>query len=153
MAGTNPEQPDRNGTFCRRTRREFLWQTGGGFTGLALGSMLAQDGFLANQAVAADGVTGFSPLAPKTPDFAPKAKRVIFLFMYGGPSHVDLFDYKPELFKYDGKTIDIDTKGRSGRRGARHEGVGVGENRDVVWGARVVDRVPLGQIHVGRMVG
>ena len=102
--------------FCGRTRREFLWQTGAGFTGLALGSMLAQDGFLAKQALAADGVTDFNPLAPKAPHFAPKAKSVIFLFMYGGPSHVDLFDYKPELFKYDGKTIDIDTKGRSGNR-------------------------------------
>ncbi|MCH2144113.1 MAG: DUF1501 domain-containing protein [Phycisphaerales bacterium] len=102
--------------FCGRTRREFLWQTGGGFTGLALGSMLAQDGFLASQSLAADGVTSFNPLQPKPPAFAPKAKRVIFLFMYGGPSHVDLFDYKPELFKYDGKTIEVDTKGRSGNR-------------------------------------
>ena len=103
-------------SFCGRTRREFLWQTGAGFTGLALGSMLAQDGFLANQAVAADGVTDFNPLQPKAPHFAPKAKSVIFLFMYGGPSHVDLFDYKPELFKHDGKTIEVDTKGRSGNR-------------------------------------
>ena len=103
-------------SFCGRTRREFLWQTGAGFTGVALGSMLAQDGFLANQACAADGITDFNPLAPQPPHFAPKAKSVIFLFMYGGPSHVDLFDYKPELFKHDGKTIDIDTKGRSGNR-------------------------------------
>ena len=54
MADPNqsPEKRPRD-TSCGRTRREFLWQTGGGFTGLALGSMLAQDGFLANQAVAA----------------------------------------------------------------------------------------------------
>ena len=117
MADPN-QSPDKRprDTSCGRTRREFLWQTGGGFTGLALGSMLAQDGFLANQAVAADGESAFNPLQPKAPDFAPKAKRVIFLFMYGGPSHVDLFDYKPELFKHDGKTIDVDTKGRSGQR-------------------------------------
>ena len=102
--------------FCGQTRREFLWQTGAGFTGTALGSMLAQDGFLAGQALAADGSTSFNPLAPKPPMFAPKAKNVIFLFMYGGPSHVDLFDHKPELFKHDGKTIEVDTKGRSGDR-------------------------------------
>jgi hypothetical protein len=112
-SGQNPRPQD---AFCRRTRREFLWQTGGGFTGLALGSMLAQDGFLASQAVAADGESSFNPLEPKAPAFAPRAKRVIFLFMYGGPSHVDLFDYKPELFKHDGKTIDVETKGRSGQR-------------------------------------
>ena len=116
MAGPNPEQPDRNGTFCRRTRREFLWQTGAGFTGVALGSMLAQDGFLARQAIAADGSTDFNPLKPVAPMFPAKAKSVIFLFMYGGPSHVDLFDYKPELYKHDGKTIEVDTKGRSGNR-------------------------------------
>ncbi|MEC7352101.1 MAG: DUF1501 domain-containing protein [Planctomycetota bacterium] len=114
---TDPQgQPTHQGSFCRRTRREFLWQTGAGFTGLALGSMLAQDGFLARQATAADGVTDFNPLHPKPPAFAPRAKSVIFHFMYGGPSHVDLFDYKPELFRHDGKTIEVDTKGRSGDR-------------------------------------
>lgn len=46
----------------------------------------------------ADGLlTNANPLAPRAPHFAPKAKSVIFLFMYGGPSHVDLFDPKPEL--------------------------------------------------------
>ena len=110
------EQLDPAGTFCRRTRREFLWQTGAGFTGVALGSLLAQDGFLGQQATAADGVSTYNPLAPNPPMFPAKAKSVIFLFMYGGPSHVDLFDYKPELFKHDGKTIEVETKGRSGNR-------------------------------------
>ena len=60
--------PRRN--FCGRTRREFLWQTGGGFTGVALASMLGNDGFLANQSVAADGISKFvNPLAPKDPHF------------------------------------------------------------------------------------
>ena len=113
-AHQDPNSP-RN-AFCGKTRREFLWQTGAGFTGTALGSMLAQDGFLSSQALAADGGTSFNPLAAKPPMFAPKAKSVIFLFMYGGPSHVDLFDHKPELFKHDGKTIEVDTKGRSGDR-------------------------------------
>lgn len=103
--------------FCGRTRREFLWETGGGFTGLALGGMLAQDGFLANQSVAADGKrTWVNPMMPKLPHFAAKAKAVIFLFMYGGPSHVDTFDYKPELYPLDGKTIEVKTFGRGGRK-------------------------------------
>ena len=55
-------------------------------------------------------------MAPKQPHFAPKAKAVIFLFMYGGPSQVDTFDYKPKLYPLDGKTIDIHTKGRGGTK-------------------------------------
>ncbi len=112
------------GTFCRRTRREFLWQAGGAFTSVALASLLTRDGFLSSQARAADGVTPFAnPLAPKPSHFAPKAKSVIFLFMYGGPSHVDTFDYKPVLYKLDGQTIPVKTKGRGG---SKNEGRVVG---------------------------
>ena len=104
-------------SFCGRTRREFLATMGGGFTSLALTGMLGLDGFLGNQAVAADGVSEFkNPLLPKDPHFAPTAKSCIFLFMYGGPSHVDTFDYKPKLFELDGKTIDVKTFGRGGRK-------------------------------------
>lgn len=103
--------------FCGRTRREMLWQTGAGFTGTALAGLLQQDGFFENQSVAADGVTGWqNPLAPKPPHFAPKAKSVIFLYMYGGPSHVDTFDYKPSMYGMDGKTIEVKTFGRGGHR-------------------------------------
>ncbi len=103
--------------FCQRTRREFLWQTGAGFTGLALSGLLSQDGFLARQAVAADGETQWtSPMAPKPAHYTPKAKAVIFLFMYGGPSHVDTFDYKPDLYALDGKTIPVKTFGRGGKK-------------------------------------
>jgi len=103
--------------FCRRTRREFLWQTGGGFTALPLASMLAGDGFLARQTHAADGKSTYqNPLAPKPPHFAPKAKSVIFLFMYGGPSHIDTFDYKPSMYGMDGKTVDVKTFGRGGHK-------------------------------------
>lgn len=106
-----------NSSFCGRTRREFLWETGAGFTGLAISGMLARDGFLATQSVAADGTTPFvNPMQPKSPHFAPKAKSVIFLFMYGGPSHVDTFDYKPDLYPLDGKTITVKTFGRGGRK-------------------------------------
>ncbi len=105
-------------TFCGRTsRREFIHQVGGGFTSLALTGMMAQDGFLANQAMAADGKTPWdNPLAPKNPPLPAKAKNVIFLFMYGGPSHMDTFDYKPDLYPLDGKTIDVKTFGRGGKK-------------------------------------
>ena len=101
--------------FCRRTRREFLWQAGGGFTGLALAGML-DNRFLAAQEVQADGTPWTNPLAVKPPHFAPQAKSVIFLFMYGGPSHIDTFDYKPKMYGMDGKTIDVKTFGRGGHK-------------------------------------
>ena len=103
--------------FCGRTRREFLWETGAGFTSVALAGLLGDDGFLNNQAVAADGVSEFvNPLQPKDPHFAPKAKSVIFLYMYGGPSHIDTFDYKPGMKGMNDKTVDVKTFGRGGRR-------------------------------------
>jgi len=85
---------------------------------LALAGMLGND-FLARQSVAADGASPFkyvNPMLPKKPHFAPKAKSVIFLFMYGGPSQVDTFDYKPDLYPLDGKTIKVKTFGRGGKR-------------------------------------
>ena len=88
-----------------RTRREFLWQAGGGFVGTALTWLLARDGFFANRASANDRALQQAPLAPKPPHFAPKAKACISLFMYGGPSQVDLFDPKPELAKRQGQPI------------------------------------------------
>jgi Protein of unknown function (DUF1501) len=104
--------------FCHRTRREFLWQTGAGFTGLALSGLL-DDAFFARQAVAADGKTPFkNPLAPKQPHYKGKAKAVIFLYMYGGPSHIDTFDYKPKMKGMDGKTVAVKTFGRGGHRNA-----------------------------------
>ena len=109
---TNPQR-----SFCGRTRREFLWQTGAGFTSVALAGLLSRDGFFGpSPAEAAESSPHADPLAPKPPHFAPKATSVIFLFMYGGPSHVDTFDYKPELFKLDGKTIPVKTKGRGGEK-------------------------------------
>ncbi|MEM7394816.1 MAG: DUF1501 domain-containing protein, partial [Verrucomicrobiota bacterium] len=87
------------------------------FTSLALAGMMSKDGFLSSQAVAADGVSTFkNPLAPKFSHLTGKAKSVIFLFMYGGPSHMDTFDYKPELYPLDGKTIDVKTFGRGGKK-------------------------------------
>src|SRR6266508_3003380 len=70
------------------TRRDFLRSIGGGFASVAMAAMAAEQ-------AAADVLQ--NPLSPKTPHFTPKAKRVILLWMQGGPSQMDLFDYKPRL--------------------------------------------------------
>jgi hypothetical protein len=117
MADRDDTGADRpQGTFCRRTRREFLWEAGGAFTSVALTGLLGGT-FFGRQTLAADGVSTFTnPLAPRPPQITPKAKACIFLFMYGGPSHVDTFDYKPALYPLDGQTIDVKTKGRGGEK-------------------------------------
>src|SRR4051794_9584062 len=78
------------------SRRWFLQECGVGLGALALGDLLRQGGYAATAATTSD------PLAPKAPHFAPRAKRVIFLFMAGAPSHLELFDNKPQLAKFDG---------------------------------------------------
>src|SRR5882762_8665896 len=80
-------------------RRTFLADLGMGFTGLALGAMLHRDG------IARAATAGWMPPDGR-PHFAPKAKRVIWLFMLGGVSHVESFDPKPELTKYAGKSTE-----------------------------------------------
>lgn len=82
------------------SRRDFLAQAGNGFGLLALGSLLADECPIAN----ASG-SGPDPLAPKKSHFAAKAKSVIWLFMNGGPSHVDTWDFKPELARRDGQEL------------------------------------------------
>jgi hypothetical protein len=83
------------------TRREFLAQAGGGFGGLALGSMVAWD----NARAEVPEIDPLNPLGQRVSHFAPKAKSVIFLFMEGGPSHIDLFDPKPALERWAGKPL------------------------------------------------
>ncbi len=80
-------------------RREWLRRTGAGFGSLALASLLCQDGGAADRSS--------NPLASLAPHYPAKIRSVIFLFMYGGPSHVDLFDPKPTLAKYDGQAIPV----------------------------------------------
>jgi hypothetical protein len=110
-----PTASSAHGPFCRRTRREFLWEAGAGFTGVALAGLMGLDA--ARSRAQADTAAVYSnPLAPLNPHRRAKAKSVIFLFMYGGPSHVDTFDYKPELARLDGKTIQVKTFGRGGRK-------------------------------------
>src|ERR1041385_491071 len=77
------------------TRRWFFQQCGVGLGAIALGQLLRENGWAATAPL--------NPLAPKQPHFTPKAKRVIFLFMAGAPSHLELFDYKPALEKWNGK--------------------------------------------------
>lgn len=81
-----------------RNRRWFIEQCGIGLGALALNHILGRAGY----AAPATQDPSLNPLAPKKPQFAPKAKNVIFLFMAGGPSHMELFDYKPMLAKFDG---------------------------------------------------
>src|SRR5262245_20663899 len=90
------------------SRRDFLFQSGGGISGLALAYLLHKDGLLAEQpSPAACNYTpvGGNPYTPKPPHFKPRAKAVISLFMSGGPSHVDTFDPKPALAKYAGQPL------------------------------------------------
>jgi hypothetical protein len=89
------------------TRREALCRGGMGFGALALSGLMAEAGLVAPARRAAPSADQLhlTPLAPKAPQFAPKAKRVVHLFMNGGPSHVDTFDPKPMLTKYHGKPI------------------------------------------------
>ncbi len=83
-------------------RRQFLQRVGNGFGAVALASLLAEEGLLGS---AQGAEAGGGPLAPKKPHFAAKARSVIWLFMNGGPSHVDTWDYKPELVKQHGKEL------------------------------------------------
>ena len=78
----------------RPSRRQLLQRAGAGFGSLALSALLADETL---------AVPAVGPLAPKEPHFKARAKRVIFLFMPGGPSQVDTFDPKPELAKRNGK--------------------------------------------------
>jgi hypothetical protein len=86
------------------TRRELLRKSAIGFGNLALLSLLQDEA-----AAAARSQSRYqNPLAPKAPHFTPRAKRVIFLFMKGGPSHIDTFDYKPLLERDHGKPLPFE---------------------------------------------
>ncbi|HEY3913240.1 MAG TPA: DUF1501 domain-containing protein [Verrucomicrobiae bacterium] len=82
------------------TRRYFFKECGVGLGALALASLLK-----GSDAMGAQTLGKADPLAPRAPQFPAKAKRVIYLFQAGGPSQLDMFNYRPELAKYDGKPI------------------------------------------------
>src|SRR5688572_1498783 len=81
-------------------RRHFLQTSACGLGSIALADLLAREGLTADAEP-----TAASPLAPRATHFAPRAKRVIFLFMAGGPSHLDLFDPKPAMKELHGKPV------------------------------------------------
>ncbi|HEV8063048.1 MAG TPA: DUF1501 domain-containing protein, partial [Gemmataceae bacterium] len=86
--------------MMQHSRRDFLWNAANGFGGLALVDLLARDGYF----------------GPRAAHFPTKAKHAIFLFMNGAPSHVDTFDPKPALHKFDGKPYKGETPvGSNGR--------------------------------------
>jgi hypothetical protein len=93
-----PETPNNFGP-APLTRRDFLCRSGMGMASLGLA------GLMASQGLASAPSAAVSPLTPKGPHFKPRAKRVIHLFMNGGPSHVDTFDPKPALVKYAGQPL------------------------------------------------
>src|ERR1022692_4433123 len=88
-----------------RSRRDFLFQAGGGISGLGLAYLLNQQGLLAAEGCSTAAPVA-SPLTPKAPHFQPRAKAMISLFMSGGVSHVDTFDPKPALRKYAGQPLE-----------------------------------------------
>src|SRR5262245_5564192 len=80
-------------------RRNFLRNAGGGFGLIALASLLADEGLLANEPATAN------PLAPRRPHHDASARSIIFLFMSGGPSHLETFDPKPDLQRLHGQPL------------------------------------------------
>ena len=94
-------------SFTTASRRDFLARAGNGFGSLALSYLLARDANANPQLLTQAGhhLPSNSPLAPKAPHFAPKAKSVIFLFMVGGPSQMESFDPKPVLDKFHGQQM------------------------------------------------
>ena len=95
---------------CGLSRREALWEMGGGFAGLALASLLERDRFWVRAAGAAEPMDRVeeSPFAPHAPHLPTTVKSCIFLLMNGAPSQVDTFDPKPALEKYAGQPLPPD---------------------------------------------
>ena len=93
------------------TRRQFINRLGLGFGALSLTSLVGMGLLPALDAGAVVEPDAYSPLAPRQPHFAPKAKRVLHIFASGAPSHLDTWDPKPELDKYDGKSMPGDMGG------------------------------------------
>jgi Protein of unknown function (DUF1501) len=99
------------------SRRDVLTRIGGGFGALGLAHVLANSGLLrAAEAIPAPTPEPVNPLAPRPPHFPARARRVIFLFMNGGPSHIDTFDPKPALQKYAGQPVPPSLAKKTGRK-------------------------------------
>ena len=94
-------EPSPSPEILALTRRQALLRAGGGFGALALTALLN-----APAPARALGASGRNPLAPRQPHTPGRAKSVIWIFANGGPSQVDTWDYKPELQRRDGKTLE-----------------------------------------------
>src|SRR4051812_27198847 len=97
-----PSIPQSTGPVLREavmTRRQLLQRAGGGFGLIGLAGLLADEGLLESAVRGADGLgdLALNPMAPRPAHFAGRAKRVIWVFINGGPSQVDTWDYKPAL--------------------------------------------------------
>ncbi|MDP6034683.1 MAG: DUF1501 domain-containing protein, partial [Verrucomicrobiota bacterium] len=90
-------EPSIRQSALEQTRRDFLATSASGLGGVALTTLLAEDGLLTQDTT--------NPMAPRKPHFDPKAKACIFIFMAGAPSHIDLFDPKPVLNKRHGQSL------------------------------------------------
>ena len=99
------QKPQRTNETCSLSRRSLLRRCGTGLAALGLAGLLGDDRMLTGYS--ADHVDGLNPFAPRATHFPGTAKRVIHLFMNGGPSHVDTFDFKPELQKRNGQTLPM----------------------------------------------
>ena len=93
--------------MASHSRRAFLKTFGTSMAGVSLSGI-----FDGSQVFAAPASSLLNPLAPRPQDFPAKAKACIYLYLYGGPSHMDLFDYKPELQKQDGKEVNYERRRR-----------------------------------------
>jgi hypothetical protein len=102
MVNNKEDKAYENLSFC--SRRKFIERLGGGFGMLALSSLLPEGIAIANSYGHPEPTTS-GPLSPKPPHYPVKAKSIIFLFMHGGASHIDTFDPKPLLQKYDGQKL------------------------------------------------
>ena len=103
------------------TRRDWLRRAGGGMGLLGLAALLADEGLLVNAARAAElGGHSSDPMMPRSPHFPAKAKSVIWIFINGGPSHVDTWEHKPAMEKYDGQPL----KGMDPKTGFFRDAVG-----------------------------
>ncbi|HXG11923.1 MAG TPA: DUF1501 domain-containing protein [Gemmataceae bacterium] len=147
---------DNSPQLLLQTRRHFFRDCAIGLGSIALATLLERDGYLT-----AGPAPFVNPLAPKKPHFPAKAKRVIYLFMAGGPSQLELFDYKPKLLALDGQPIpESFTKGKrfafmdsftkdgfkclgSRRKFARHGQAGTWVSECLPHIARIVDEIAV----------
>jgi hypothetical protein len=159
---THPVDPDSNhrrAALSRAARREFLLRSGAGLGSLALSALLGRDAAAAQAAPAGPAApTGPAAVGPaRAPHFAPKAKSIIWLFMNGGPSQLDLLDPKPALAELDGQPVpESFTRGerfafikgtplvlRSPYEFARHGECGAEVSGLLPEFARIVDKVSI----------